>query len=138
MDDLERHVERLDRASSLLGRRFAAALNHAQLSAPQYMTLRFIGHSCATNPSALAQYFGISMSAVTQNIRRLMRADLVRQYEDESNRRYVIIELTDRGRQLLAETELQRRGILRDLVAQLSPTELATFVATMEKLVGLP
>lgn len=134
MDDLDRLLDRLDRRFAVWGRRFASALSQGSLSGPQYLMLRLIADMAPVNPSDLAQLFNVSLSSVTAAVNRMVRDGLVRRYEDEANRRYVVIEMTDHGRDLLLETETLRRTVIRAQFGRFSPAELSTFATLLEKL----
>jgi len=96
--------------------------------------LRLIADMAPVNPSDLAQLFNVSLSAVTAAVNRLVRDGLVRRYEDEANRRYVVIEMTDQGRHLLQQTETLRRAVIREQFGKFSPAELDSLAALLEKL----
>lgn len=134
MDDLDRLLDRLDRRFSVWGRKFAAALSQEGLSGPQYLMLHLIADMGPVNPSDLARLFNVSLSSVTAAVNRMVRDGLVRRYEDEANRRYVVIEMTEHGRHLLLQTETKRRVFIRSQFGKFSPNELSTFAVLLEKL----
>lgn len=134
MDNLDQHLDRLDRPFSLLRRHLAASLASAGLSGAQYLMLRYLTESGPTNPTVLAEAFGVSLSSITNTVKRMVRDGLVRRYEDETNRRYVLVEVTDKGRQLLEQTETERRRILRAIFGKLSNEELNMFTELVQKL----
>jgi DNA-binding MarR family transcriptional regulator len=65
------------------------ALNHLQLDGPPYRQ----------SPGRLAKWAELSSGAMTNRIDRLEQAGLVRRVPDPDDRRGVLVELTDEGRQ---------------------------------------
>lgn len=103
---------------------------------PRIETLQFIADHHAPKMKEVAEYLSITAPSATALVNGLVTRGLVVHRVDPSDRRSTRLELTQKGK-----TELKRittRGIrlLSGLFGTLSPTELATFTATLERLKG--
>ena len=136
MDELDYYLDKLDRAFMRMGRQHALALADTGLTGGQFMMLRLLDAAGPTNPSSLAQEFGVTLASITAAVKRMLRHGLVRRYEDETNRRYVIIEITDKGRKLLGEAEVRRHAIMREMFGRTSLSEIAQLTSIVERLAG--
>ncbi len=58
-----------------------------------------IGTEPGSNVTALARKHGISKSAVSQALKKLERRELVRRFKARENRKEVLFDLTERGRE---------------------------------------
>jgi DNA-binding MarR family transcriptional regulator len=61
------------------------------------MALRRTGKPYRLSPGALARYMGLSAAAMTNRLNHLEERGLVRRLPDASDRRGVLVELTDAG-----------------------------------------
>lgn len=136
MDELDRYLDRLDRAFMRMGRQHAVALADTGLTGGQFMMLRVLDGRGPTNPSSLANTFGVTLASITAAVKRLSRDGLVLRYEDESNRRYVIIEITSEGRRVLGHAEKRRREIMRDMFGRATLPEICHLTELVERLAG--
>lgn len=80
----------------------------------------------------IASQSGISHSAATAMIDRLVDKELVSRSHDEHDRRVVVCELTPAGRELLDRFWSVREDTLRKLAAKMSLEELETVVPAMK------
>ncbi len=92
--------------------RFALAA-HPQLGVPDVLTLTYLFHEEPVRTSAIGVRTGLTSGSVTALLDRLESRALVRRVRLPDNRRVVLIELTDSGREL-------GRGIFDPLMGQLS------------------
>jgi DNA-binding MarR family transcriptional regulator len=102
-------VGRLLLCASHLERAIVAALEPLGLSFADFdvlNTLRRRGDDQGTKPRDLARSSLITSGAMTSRLDRLERAGLVRRTPDPTDRRGVLVQLSERGEQL-AETSLQ-------------------------------
>ena len=60
-------------------------------------TLQAIGRNPKINITALAEYMGVTKSAVSQTVAKLIKKGMIRKQFAEGSRKEVILELTDRG-----------------------------------------
>jgi DNA-binding MarR family transcriptional regulator len=93
---LERHVDATMRET----------LDAFDLSYGEYklmMHLRYVGPPYRGKPGKLAKRLGLSTGAMTNRLDNMERRGLVRRLDDPDDRRGVIVELTDEGKQLWDE-----------------------------------
>lgn len=112
VDELEesilRSLRKVSRAIDLHSRRLVATVH---LTGPQLVCLRQLRDADAMTPSALARAVSLSNATITGILTRLEQRGLVTRAKSESDRRQVLVALTDRGRALLekAPSPLQER-----------------------------
>lgn len=111
-DELEesilRSLRKVSRAIDLHSRRLVATVH---LTGPQLVCLRQLRDGEAMTPSALAQAVSLSNATITGILTRLEQRGLVTRAKSESDRRRVLVALTERGRVLVerAPSPLQER-----------------------------
>jgi DNA-binding MarR family transcriptional regulator len=107
-----------------------SGLSLSQLGALFYVRRR--GSSGVTN---LGDNLGVSSSAASQMLERLVQQGLILRSEDPSDRRVKQIILTDKGLQILQESILARQGWLSDLAENLSDSEKEAISAALNTLI---
>lgn len=135
-ESILRSLRRITRAIALHSRQLAAT---HRLTIPQLVCLRRIATAGVTTPGKLARDVSLSQATVTGILDRLAARGLVRRSRDESDRRRVNVELTDRGTALAdaapppLQQEFSRRlGELPDDEQALFDGVLARIVEMME------
>jgi DNA-binding MarR family transcriptional regulator len=78
----------------------------------------------------------LSSAGVTSRIDRLERRGLVRRLDDPNDRRGVLIELTDEGREIVDAAVAANSTSDRQLLERLEPDEIAQLEAILRKLLG--
>ncbi|HLT21706.1 MAG TPA: MarR family transcriptional regulator [Thermomicrobiales bacterium] len=138
MDEHEQLVTKLgqlvDQFDRNIRRGLPAAWPDIDLTLPQIRTLV----SLADGPermSEIAAQGGTSLSAATAMIDRLVEKGLVVRSQDPRDRRVVVCELTDAGRETLRSLWSIRQDSLRELARHMSEQELRTVVDALEILV---
>lgn len=81
---------------------------------------------------ALAE--GVSQPAMTQLINRLEQDDLVRRTADSADRRGVLVETTDRGREVIDARRTQRAEALEAALVRLDAVDRAAIAAALPAL----
>jgi DNA-binding MarR family transcriptional regulator len=84
--------------------------------------------------SRLAEMLDVSFSNATGLIDRVEERGLVERTRVATDRRMVMVQLTPAGRQMLDEFETLREGILRRVLDQLDPKQLAGVATAMRDL----
>ncbi len=130
MPDAHNQVSTASEVSELLDRlrRAAHALQFVHgLNPAQWEALRFLGRAnrYSRSPSTLAEYLGTTKGTASQTLRALDAKGYVQRCRDCSDRRGVSVELTPKGRELLARDPML--GIEK-AVAEL-PVECASHLA---------
>lgn len=75
------------------------------LSYPQLVTLRYLLHAGSVPMSEVTDYLGITRGAMTGLVDRLADAGLVVRRPCEQDRRVTFLDLTPRGREVLAQVQ---------------------------------
>jgi DNA-binding MarR family transcriptional regulator len=117
---------RLQRAMALLARRLRSSRPASGLSMSKLAVLGLLHRQGVTIASALAQHLRIQPQSLTRLLGDLERRGLIVRRADPEDGRQSLIELTTLGVGTLAEDAGQRRAVLADAMAALSPAERAT------------
>lgn len=89
------------------------ASSEAGLSMPQFVCLWIMSKLIYTKMSDLANTLSLSYASATNLINRLVESGLVNRYDDPDDRRVVIVELTDKGREI---TNKVRKGEVLQII----------------------
>ncbi len=130
---------RLSRIGPLLARRQESVfsrfgLNRGEVGA--LSALRIAGPPHRLSPTRLGRGLMLSSAGVTSRIDRLERRGLVRRLADPDDRRGVIVELTDQGRDVVDEAVAAVTISDRQLLERLDSQEIAQLEAILRKLLG--
>ena len=106
------------------------------LSVPQFMILRRLAAQGPTTVSGLAQWIGVSKSAVTQLTQKLETQAWVSRSRDPTNQRQVWVTITQSGQGRVNAVRALQINIVRQAVAELSAEEQATIETLLAKLVA--
>jgi DNA-binding MarR family transcriptional regulator len=98
--------------------------------------LRTAGPPHQLNPTRLGRGLLLSSAGVTSRLDRLERRGFVRRVPDPADRRGVIVEQTDAGRQLVDEAVAANTETEEELLRSLTPAELATLEHLRRKLLA--
>ncbi len=79
----------------------------------------------------LATAFGISPSAASQQVDKLVGRGLIGRSDDPQDRRHVCLELTDLGQQAVGEISRATRSHIEGILVQLGDGELAALQALL-------
>ena len=122
--------ELIDRAGRLARTlQYVDGLNPAQWEALRYLAR---ANRYSRNPSALADFLGVTKGTVSQTLIALEGKVFLRRVRGISDRRAVRLELTPAGEALLAHDPLLR---IDEAVARLSPGARASLVEGLDQLV---
>ncbi len=91
------------------------------VSATQYRALAALARRGPRNASVLAEELGVGRPAATKIVDRLVRRRLLRRLRHPADRRQVILEATDRGREIVRAVQQCRRQRLARVLAELEP-----------------
>ena len=105
------------------------------LSMSQLGALFHIERSGSSGVTDLGDDLGVTSSAASQMLERLVQQDLVLRSEDPSDRRVKQIILTDKGHQVLRESIRARQRWLADLAEALSDSEKEAIIAALNTLI---
>lgn len=104
----------------------------SELTIGQLRLLARLHREGPSSMGAIAEWLGIGLPAVSGIVLRLERHGLAQRRHDGGDRRIVNVHLTDRTRELLAETAGVRIEAARSLIAVLRPDELADLARILQ------
>lgn len=103
-----------------------------QVTASQLVALRYLSLNESSLMSDVAEGLGISFPAATKTIDRLVRKGLVSRSEDPHDRRVVRIRLTELGKQLVSDINLERSRRFAKVLERMDPVSLSNLYQSME------
>jgi MarR family transcriptional regulator, organic hydroperoxide resistance regulator len=136
-EDIDSLTERFDAALYITLQNLGPQLvNRAQLGLTpgQVFMLHFIRQENQCTVSKLAEKMEVTPSAITVMLDRLENHGFVFRTRDKSDRRVVIIQLTEAGDAALNQVLNVRNEIMKHCLTQIEPDELDSFVQTLQKL----
>jgi DNA-binding MarR family transcriptional regulator len=92
-------------------------------------TLYTLVHQGSSRLTALAEAEHVTQPAMTQVVTRLEQAELVARVADPHDRRAVLVEVTDAGRELNLARRRARAAVLDELISQLPDSSRDTLAA---------
>lgn len=104
------------------------------LSGSQRMVLRALLNNGPHQVSEVANELGVTLSAATGLVDRLVKAKLVTRERDQQDRRVVWVKITPDGEQAVKAAEERRRAAFREMVKNLTEADVATLCDILERL----
>lgn len=93
------------------------------LSMPQFSILMQLHHKGACGMSEVSEQFEITPAAASQLVDKLVQGGLIVREEDPNDRRARLLNLTDKGRQLIRQGIEERYRWVDELADKLTPEE---------------
>lgn len=127
--DSQSREEILDDLQGLLmriGRYFATSVVTG-LTSTQFMLLKWLDDRGQVPMGELAEALGITMAGATGLVDRLVHSGHLSRERSETDRRLVLVGLTDAGREAVRQAVEERFQRFRELTARLSEEDLADF-----------
>ena len=106
----------------LMGNIFAYAKDRG-LTMAQFGALLHIFHKGACGVSDIGSDLGVTNSAASQMLERMVQQKIITRSEDPADRRVKQIVLTEKGRQILEESEHANQSWLEELASKMTPAE---------------
>jgi MarR family transcriptional regulator, organic hydroperoxide resistance regulator len=103
------------------------------LTGPQLTVIKILDQIGDLSLSSLSGRIKANNSTVTGIIDRMEREGLVRRERSQTDRRMVLIRLTDKGRALAGQIEVQPMEIFRQAVAALPESEMQTLFSILDR-----
>jgi len=129
---LDARVPELERIATLLQRRFLVDLlrqtSTKRLSIPQFTLLGFLGLESGVPMGVLAKRMGHATSATTGLVDRLEAVGLVRRQAQKGDRRQKLVEITAKGKELMARLQGELRHHLGAILTQLDEKDQDAWV----------
>ncbi len=127
MEPIDPLVDTLQDAFSIFRRRLMANLfvyaRDNGLTMGQFGAMLHIHQKDGCGVSDIGSDLGITNSAASQMLERLVQLKLISRSEDPSDRRGKVIVLTDNGQRILQEGNLANRNWLEDLARSMTPEQ---------------
>lgn len=108
-----------------------------QLTVPQLICLRAIESSGPLKAGQLANDVSLSPATITGIVDRLEQRELARRRRSETDRRQVLLEITDRGREVLASAPPSLNERFSRGLARLTEHEQADIERVLQRVVSL-
>ncbi len=106
----------------LMGNLFVYAKDNG-LTMPQFGAMFHIFHSGGCGVSEIGSDLGVTNSAASQMLDRLVQIKLISRSEDPADRRGKLVVLTERGREILLKGNNANQMWLEDLARSMTPEE---------------
>jgi DNA-binding MarR family transcriptional regulator len=145
---VEAIVSRIEKLSRYLNKSGTDSLNRHDLTDGEYkvlVKLRLAGEPYRLSPTELSNELMLSSGAMTNRLDRLEERGLVARRPEPRDRRSILVELTDRGAQVLASSVREQAANEIRLVGALDPKErerlndlLRKLLIHFEELLGPP
>jgi DNA-binding MarR family transcriptional regulator len=116
-------------------RNFIGYARESGLSVSQLGALFHIQHRGSSGVTDLGDDLGVTSSAASQMLDRLVQQELILRSEDPGDRRVKQLVLTGKGLQVLQESIRARQGWLPDLAETLSGSEKKAVIAALNILI---
>lgn len=133
----DKQTERFEKALWGAARKLGPELTD-NLSIPltrqQFFMVYFISTKGTCKVTDLAETMEVKPSAITVMIDRLIKHGVAERRHDVKDRRVVLIELTDKGRDLLQELKERRRHIIGRYLANIDPDRLDVFLDVFDQI----
>lgn len=123
----------ISQAAVVLERAVDARLRPLNLNSAQGMTLLALAEHGPQRMSYLARFLLQQTQTTTDLVDRLERRSLVRRIRHETDRRVVLVEISDEGRALLKDIREAIWSVGRETFGGLSDTELARLTTTARR-----
>ena len=136
---MESDVRRIAASMVKLQKQLNAALaQHPEMpvTLPQLMLLNLAHQHGPYRLTALAEKIEVKPSAVTVMVDRLEKRGLARRVPDPGDRRAVLVEVTDAGREALRKAWSLREELLGRFTNRLKPAETRQLADLLERLTG--
>ncbi|MFD2612113.1 MarR family winged helix-turn-helix transcriptional regulator [Paenibacillus gansuensis] len=130
-------ADRFQRAMFTTARRLGPDLvqqSKLGITANQFFILKYISRTGSCRLAQLAELMEVKPSAITVIIDRLESNKLVVRQPDSTDRRAILVHLTDYGRKALKLVDEIRKEQINKYLSKIEEKELLMFLDTFEKL----
>jgi DNA-binding MarR family transcriptional regulator len=140
--DEDVNLKKLEELSLLVLRKFTMAYTvppeakEARISNSQYLFLEILRDKGAHSSSELAQFFKITLPAVTNLSKKLVDGGYVERSHSESDRRLVLLQITQKGLHFLNVMDQTGKNFIKTLWGDLTPEEVKQLNFIFQKALG--
>lgn len=131
----ETAVETIQREMTIFARRARASAGrmHPELSLVSYTLLGHLEESGGCRATDLAAHHALDKSTVSRQVTALERAGLIERRTDPEDHRVQVLDLTEAGREILAQVTRSRRAAFRERLAAWPEEDLVRFARYLER-----
>ncbi|MBP2034187.1 DNA-binding MarR family transcriptional regulator [Clostridium algifaecis] len=104
------------------------------LTVPQIIFLSELKHNGSCTVSSLAKSMGITSSAVTSLSNKLLSNEFITRHRPKDNRRIVILNLTDKGDEIIKKVNKSRLNFLEEFLKTIKTEDLEKINCGISKL----
>lgn len=108
-----------------------------ELTLPQFRVLLHLRMQCPCTLNEVAASLGMAQSSASELVTRMVNAGLLLRREHPHDRRVMLIELSERARRLLLQSEQALQSTFHDWLQAIPETERARFVEAFECIAAL-
>jgi DNA-binding MarR family transcriptional regulator len=134
MHDLEQLSDLLIEFYEKLSSWEQAVVRDTPITLPQMHTLEILGQQPLLRMKELAAKMGVTTGTLTVGVDRLEKQGLVTRIPHESDRRSILVALTEAGRELYLEHHAHHLHLTREIQAALTPEETEQLASILTKL----
>lgn len=136
IEEFAKCIELLAQRFRWRGRLFACRPRRASLSRQERYVLEVLGERPVWRTGELATRLEIGASTLTSLVDRLEEKKMALRSRDRSDRRVVLVKLTQQGRRRFRQLRLKRFQRARELLNQLSEEDQEAFLSLLRKMAG--
>ena len=107
------------------------------MSFPQMVILQFLSENKSCRMSSLSDILGVTMSAATGIVDRMVKGGLLKRSRDPKDRRVVNVKITKRGKGVITAIVKARQGKMVKIFRNFSPEEREAYLKFVKKIYGI-
>ena len=134
MHDLERLSDLIIEFYEKLSSWEQAVVRDCAITLPQMHTLEILGQQSPLRMKELAAKMGVTTGTLTVGIDRLEKQGLVTRIPHETDRRSILVALTETGQELYREHHAHHLHLTQEMEAALTAEETRQFASILTKL----
>ena len=119
---------------SALMKKQAKTLITPEVTIPQMISLSILKAEGRLKMSQIAKNLGVTTSAATGLIGRMIKSNLVKRIMDKKDRRIINIEMSDNGRRRIDNIQKERYKMMMDIFGKFKPIERKRYLDTIKKI----
>lgn len=139
-DIMLRYIDRLEEMQGRFIRRIhqeLAGIMDPGITGHQFIVLKMINdHGRQVTVSQVAEYLGVSLSAVTAMVDRLCKAGMLERHRSEEDRRVVRLKITGEGRRVVRLCDEGRQRIIMRYLKLVTEEDLLHMIGIYEKIIA--
>lgn len=96
--------------------------------------VEILGVHGAMRMKELADKIGVTTGTLTVQVDKMVNADLIQRRPHESDRRSILVELTEKGQEMYQEHDNLHLALTQDITAKLDDTERQNLLSYLKKM----